>query len=267
MVTLKLDAGGPIGDNPVARVFFPVFQDGKPVAEREYYLARSNQIGVSGRVIVMDKKTDLALIRLDAPVRDVEAVRLAAGSPDTGSETHAIGNAGASGALFGYVKGTVRGVYNKRWQAELEPRRIAQFEARVIETDSPTNPGDSGGPLLNERGELIGVTQGGDMRAQLVSMFVDISEVKKLMGLPANGQNVPMNDSLPRETPAAGDARPSVAAPPTAVSPQSSNRTVIVIGGIVLGLLVVLGMALGVMYAKANAKQKGKLRRRVRRDD
>ena len=106
---------------------------------------------------------------------------LATGSPEPGSSTHAIGNAGKSGALFGYIKGTVRSVYQKEWKAEIAPRRVMTFDAKVVETDSPTNPGDSGGPLLNDKGELIGVTEGGAINAQLISTFVDVSEVKKLL--------------------------------------------------------------------------------------
>ena len=55
----------------------------------------------------------------------------------------------------------------------------------MVETDSPTNPGDSGGPLLNAKGELVGVTQGGALNAQLVSTFIDVSEVKQLLATKA----------------------------------------------------------------------------------
>ena len=51
----------------------------------------------------------------------------------------------------------------------------------MIETDSPTNPGDSGGPLVNDKAELVGVTQGGALDAESISIFVDLSEVKRLM--------------------------------------------------------------------------------------
>src|SRR5207248_1523345 len=60
--------------------------------------------------------------------------------------------------------------------------RVLTFEARVVETDSPTNPGDSGGPLVNDRGELVGVTEGASTEARLVSTFVDVSEVRRLLG-------------------------------------------------------------------------------------
>jgi hypothetical protein len=72
-------------------------------------------------------------------------------------------------------------VYKKEWKAEIEPKKSANFDAKVIETDSATNPGDSGGPLLNDKGELVGVTHGGAINAQLVSTFIDVSEVKTLL--------------------------------------------------------------------------------------
>lgn len=170
-----------VEDNPRVKVFFPAFRDGQPVSEKSYYLDRAGRFAIPGRVVARDKQADLAVIQLDRLPRDVKAIPIAATSPGPGENVHAIGNTGKSGALWGYVKGTVRQVYRKKWKAQLEPGRVLTFEARVIETDSPTNPGDSGGPLLNDRGELVGVTQGGAVNAQLVSTFVDVSEVKQLL--------------------------------------------------------------------------------------
>lgn len=168
-------------DNPAAKVFFPHFRDGRPVAEKDYYRDRAKRLAVDARVIAVDKKADLAILQLRAVPDEAEPIPLAASSPDPGDTVHSIGSAGKSDALFGYVKGSVRQVYKKEWRAELEPRRVATFEARVVETDSATNPGDSGGPLLNDQGELVGVTQGGAINAQLVSTFIDVSEVKQLL--------------------------------------------------------------------------------------
>jgi len=186
-----------VQDNPNAKVFFPAFRENQPVAEREYYLDRARRLAIHGTVIALDKKADIALIRLDSIPDKVEAVPVATASPDPGATTHTIGNAGKSGALFGYVKGTVRQVYQKKWEAELEPRKIASFNARVVETDSPTNPGDSGGPLLNDKGELLGVTQGGAINAQLVSTFIDVSEVKKLLNSNAV-KDIKVNKPVPK---------------------------------------------------------------------
>lgn len=174
-----------VQDNPSATVFFPYFRDGHPVAEKEFYKDRAKRYGIAGRVIALDKKADLAVIQVEHVPEKTDALPLAAGSPEPGANVHSIGSAGKSDALFGYVKGSVRQVYKKDWKAELEPRKIARFEAKVIETDSPTNPGDSGGPLLNDKGELVGVTQGGAVNAQLVSTFIDVSEVRQLLNTSA----------------------------------------------------------------------------------
>lgn len=170
-----------VEDNPKAKVFFPAFRDGQPVSEKSYYLDRANRYAIPGRVVAVDKTADLAVIQLARLPKGAEAIPIAAASPAPGENVHAIGNTGKSGALWGYVKGTVRQVYRKKWKAQIDRNRVLTFEAKVIETDSPTNPGDSGGPLLNDRGELVGVTQGGAVNAQLVSTFVDVSEVKQLL--------------------------------------------------------------------------------------
>ena len=169
-----------VEENPRVTVYFPVFRDGLPIPEKLYYSQRP-RLAIAGRVIALDKSADLAVIQIDSVPDDAKGIPLAASSPDPGDSVHSIGNTGKSGALWGYVKGTVRQVYRKKWKAKIGESRIATFEAKVIETDSPTNPGDSGGPLLNEKGELVGVTQGGVVDAQLVSFFVDLSEVKSLL--------------------------------------------------------------------------------------
>src|SRR5205823_13214931 len=92
-----------------------------------------------------------------------------------------VGNAGRSGALWGYTSGTVRTApYLKRWQVRLGSS-ARMFEARVVETQLPTNPGDSGGPLVNDRSELVAVTQGFAPDAQLMSLFIDVGEVKNFL--------------------------------------------------------------------------------------
>ncbi len=170
-----------VGDVKAATVFFPVFEGKKPVSDRKYYLDRKSKLGIPGEVIELDKQADLVLIRLDRVPEDVPELPLAAESPDPGQTVHSIGNPGKSGALWVYTPGKVRQVYSKKWKAKLDERTTVSFDAKVIETDSPTNPGDSGGPLVNDKGELVGVTQGGALDAQAISIFVDLSEVKHLV--------------------------------------------------------------------------------------
>jgi hypothetical protein len=131
--------------------------------------------------VEIDRGADLALIRVDRIPEGTQELPLAKESPDPGSAVHSIGNPGKSGALWVYTPGKVRQVYSKKWKAKLSERTVLTFQAKVIETDSPTNPGDSGGPLVNDKGELVGVTQGGALDADSLSIFVDLSEVKRLV--------------------------------------------------------------------------------------
>jgi S1-C subfamily serine protease len=169
-----------VGENKRATIFFPAYKDDKPVAEKAYYKDRSKTLGIDGEVIEIDRAADLAIVRLERVPAGAPEIKLANGSADPGQSIHSVGNPGGSGALWVYTPGKVRQVYQKTWKADLEGK-IVQFRAKVVETDSPTNPGDSGGPLVNDKGELVGVTQGGASNAQLISTFVDLSEVKKIL--------------------------------------------------------------------------------------
>lgn len=172
-----------VGDEDRTTVLFPDFQDGKPVAERSAYQRKFNQLGIPGRVVARDKRHDLAIIQLDTVPKGVPALPLAEKSVSPGQSVHSIGNPGGSGALWVYTPGKVRQVYRKQWRAKLDSG-IANFSGEVVETDSATNPGDSGGPLVNDAGELVGVTQGGAVQANLLSTFIDISEIKKFLNSP-----------------------------------------------------------------------------------
>ena len=170
-----------VGDANKAVVMFPAYKGDKVVAEREYYLKRLKSDGIPAKVVARDKKADLALIQLESLPEGVVAIPLAKESVVPGQTVHSLGNPGGSGALWVYTPGKVRQVYEKKWKAQLGEDQVTTFEAHDIETDSATNPGDSGGPLLNDKGQLVGVTQGGAIKERLISTFIDVVEVKQFL--------------------------------------------------------------------------------------
>jgi len=161
-------------------VLFAEFPNGKLVVERSHYMQRAQgSKGIVGRVIERDSRHDLALIQLDSVPSSAVVIPRAAEGASPGQRVHSVGNPGRSGALWVYTSGTVRTqAYLKRWRVREGDSTI---EAHVIETQSPTNQGDSGGPLVNDRGELVAVTQGYASDAQLLSLFIDISEVQTFL--------------------------------------------------------------------------------------
>jgi serine/threonine protein kinase/HEAT repeat protein len=161
------------------RIYFPVYREknGDLVVESNKFLKLAyNDQPNWGRVVDKDVARDLALIKIDFIPKDIQAIAVAKVWVTPGETVYSIGNsqaaAGGGGSLWGYFDGKVRQVGHKT--LPIRGRDMAfDINARMIETTSPSNPGDSGGPLLNERGELVGVTESFLAGARNVSLFVD----------------------------------------------------------------------------------------------
>jgi tetratricopeptide (TPR) repeat protein len=155
-------------------VIFPTYgKDGRPVAERSHYRRHARRF--PAEVIDADAQRDLAVIRLrERPADGVAVVKLAEPEPRPGDRVHSIGNPDASDALWVYSAGTVRQVYRKEWRYVTGPVRAG----RVVETQAAINPGDSGGPVVNDAGEVVAIVAGRQPEASLMSWCVAADEVK-----------------------------------------------------------------------------------------
>jgi S1-C subfamily serine protease len=101
-------------------------------------------------VVTYDKGHDLALLKIDAP--NLVPVTLAETSTGlmVGQRVYAIGNPfGLSGTMTRGIISAIRSVKSPENGNPIED---------AIQTDASVNPGNSGGPLLNSRGEVIGIT-------------------------------------------------------------------------------------------------------------
>jgi tetratricopeptide (TPR) repeat protein len=163
-------------------VLFPLYKDGKLVVERKAY---KDERGVRGKVLDTDTARDLAVIQLIDPLpEEVIELPLATESSDPADRIHSIGNPGASDALWVYSSGTVRQVYAKEWTDGT--RGVRERKCKVVETQSPINPGDSGGPMVNDKGEVIAVVSmsvvlHNGKRVNLMNCGIDIEEVKEFV--------------------------------------------------------------------------------------
>lgn len=180
-----------VGEARTAVIFFPELKDEKPIVSRQHYLTEVKKLGVRGKVIAVDRKRDLALIELDKVPEGVAALTLAADSIGPGEDVQSIGNPGTTDALWVYTSGTVRAVYQKTLTTE-----SSEYSFKVVETQSPINAGDSGGPVVNNKGELVAISQAFSPKGRLVSYNVDISEVKEFMASPWKPAPLPIVDIL-----------------------------------------------------------------------
>lgn len=159
-----------VGTNKTVTIFFPVEVNKRRVAESKYYLERRKSLGIVGKVIATNSQRDIAIVQLASIPRGKKAIAI--GKPaQPGAEVHSIGNPGNSDALWVYTSGQVRANYYRIFSTS-KRRRM-----QVLETQSPINPGDSGGPIVNNNGELVGISQSFSTKGRLISHGVDISEI------------------------------------------------------------------------------------------
>ncbi|HEX4034304.1 MAG TPA: trypsin-like peptidase domain-containing protein [Solirubrobacteraceae bacterium] len=105
---------------------------------------------VTAQVIGRDPDDDLALLRVNPD--GIPLVPLPLGDSDTvavGDPTYAIGNP------FGLPRSFTSGIVSAVQRSIRAPNKFSIDN--VLQTDAPLNPGNSGGPLINAQGEVIGI--------------------------------------------------------------------------------------------------------------
>jgi S1-C subfamily serine protease len=131
------------------------------VLTNDHVVRRADKIGVkfctgtnvySATVVASDPKSDVALLKLNAPPGAKFAAIQFAREDDLllGETVLALGNP------FGLGGSVTRGILSSKSRVlpkEGEPLDIPNW----LQTDAPINMGNSGGPLVNVRGELIGI--------------------------------------------------------------------------------------------------------------
>jgi S1-C subfamily serine protease len=111
----------------------------------------SNSDAMKAQIVGKDPYTDIALLKVGASSRALKPLDL--GNSDTvqvGDQVAAIGNP------FGYDRSITLGIVSALQRSLTAPN--GSPIDHVIQTDAALNHGNSGGPLLNTRGQVIGVS-------------------------------------------------------------------------------------------------------------
>ena len=79
-----------------------------------------------------------------------------------------------SGGLWGWVDGKVRNIVDQS---------LPQGKVRQVESNVATNSGNSGGPVVNNRGEIVAVHVAGNTKATNMSYHIDLSELNSFLAI------------------------------------------------------------------------------------
>ncbi len=106
---------------------------------------------LTGKVVGTDKLTDIAVVKVDA--HDLPAITWGDSSKLQPGQTVL-----AFGSPFGVLQFSVtRGIVSAVNRSAMGSD--ARTPGGLIQTDAAVNPGNSGGPLVNAHGELVGINQ------------------------------------------------------------------------------------------------------------
>jgi S1-C subfamily serine protease len=111
----------------------------------------SDNESMKAKVVGIDPATDVAVLQVSAPSRALHPIPL--GNSDdvqVGDEVIAIGNP------LGYDRSVSSGIVSAVGRSIQAPNQISTI-GHAIQTDAALNHGNSGGPLLNADGQVIGV--------------------------------------------------------------------------------------------------------------
>jgi putative serine protease PepD len=111
---------------------------------------KSSNVTRTATVVGTDPNSDLALIKIDPSGLGLQPLKLVSSSSvQVGDPVYALGNP------YGLSETLTKGIVSAL-EREISAPDGASIKG-AIQTDAPLNPGNSGGPLLNAEGNVIGV--------------------------------------------------------------------------------------------------------------
>lgn len=133
---------------------------------------------VKGRTIWNEPNLDLAIVKVADNLGLVEATLGTADLSQIGEEVIAIGNPLGLEFQKSVTKGVISGLHRTLKVEDLKSTVIMED---LIQTDASINTGNSGGPLINSQGEVIGINTVKITSAEGIGFAVPIDIIKPIL--------------------------------------------------------------------------------------
>lgn len=131
------------------------------------------------RVVMVDPMSDIAILKI-SNAKGLKAAELGDSKKiNIGQQVIAIGN--ALGEYDGTVTSGIISGIGRTVEASSEDGSSREVLTDMIQTDAAINSGNSGGPLVNAQGQVIGINTAVASKAQSIGFAIPISSVKGIL--------------------------------------------------------------------------------------
>ncbi len=197
-----------VGERARVAVFFPALDTKSELITKPlHYITNAKTLRIWGRVVARDPQRDLALLELETLPSTAAAVSIASRPAATNSMVWSIGASGVGREFTGALWRGCTGSVTNRYKDRLTMDNGQVVEAMLLQTQKPVNPGDSGGPTVNDRCELVGVVSSLTQNKNLVTHDIDETEIRSFLAAyakstgwtwedGATGSDIPLEEPL-----------------------------------------------------------------------
>ena len=178
----SLPASGPRGSSRSQGTGFLINRDGFILTNQhvidgavDIHVRLADDREFTARLVGSDAKTDVALLKIDAAGELVAAPLGDSDDIEIGEWVMAIGNP------FGLDHTVTVGIVSGKGRRDVRPGGSRAGFYDFIQTDASINVGNSGGPLINAVGEVIGVNTAINAQGQGIAFAIPINMVKTIL--------------------------------------------------------------------------------------
>ncbi len=147
--------------------------------DAEYVVITSDEKEYAAKVLTRDPVNDIAILKIDA--KELPVAKLSNSKIEPGQTVLAIGNAlglFSNTVSKGIVSGLARKISAAMGSEGNEQPEVEELRG-VIQTDVAINQGNSGGPLINTDGEVVGINTAVIFGAQNIGFAIPVQWAKK----------------------------------------------------------------------------------------
>jgi S1-C subfamily serine protease len=197
-----------VADRKKVDVFFPWYRAGELVTDRRDYLGnrsllRERGLLVTGTVLKVADELDLALVQLESLPPGTKAATLAARSLMPSEQLRVVGHRLDLDTVWNVTTGPVRATGKLADGYFWRGKKLAANAVAVI-GQLPIEEGDSGGPVFDARGDVVGIVCALRRQCPLAAVAISAAEIRRFVEMAdvpvKKPDEVPIAEALVRST-------------------------------------------------------------------